>query len=222
MIMRNCKRRKTNLSMGWIDYKKAFDMVPHSWIIECLKIYGAAENIVTLLSNTMNHWKTTLTASGTNLAEVNIKRGIFQGDSLSPLLFIVSMIPMTMILRNTGKGYQLERKGIVINHLMFMDDIKIYGKNAKDLDSLIQTIRVITEDMRMEFGIDKCAVVNISKGKIIQTEGIHLPDNKTIKDIGITSYKYLGILESDIIKKPGNENKHQEGILLQSQGNTKV
>ena len=200
MIMRNCKKRKTNLSMAWIDYKKAFDMVPHSWIIECLKIYGAANNLVTLLSNTMKHWKTTLTASGTTLAEVNIRRGIFQGDSLSPLLFIVSMIPMTMILRKTGKGYQLGEQGIVINHLMFMDDIKIYGKNTKQLDSLVQTIRIITEDMRMEFGIDKCAVVNLSRGKITQTEGIKLPDNKTIRDIGMTSYKYLGILESDNIK----------------------
>ena len=200
MIMRNCKRRKTNLSMAWIDYRKAFDMVPHSWIIECLKIYGAAENIVTLLSNTMKHWKTTLTVSGTTLAEINIKRGIFQGDSLSPLLFIVSMIPMTMILRKTEKGYQLGRQGIVINHLMFMDDIKIYAKNTKSLDSLVQTIRIITEDMRMEFGIDKCAVVNIVRGKTIQTEGIKLPDNKTIQDIGMTPYKYLGILESDTIK----------------------
>ena len=199
MIMRNCKRRKTNLSMAWIDYKKAFDMVPHSWIIECLKIYGAADNLVTLLSNTMKHWKTTLTASGTTLAEVNIRRGIFQGDSLSPLLFIVSMIPMTMTLRKTGKGYQLGRQGIVINHLMFMDDIKIYGKDAKSLEVLVQTIRIITEDMRMEFGIEKCGMVNIVKGKTIQTEGIRLPDDRTIIDIGLTPYKYLGILESDNI-----------------------
>ena len=61
MVMRNCKRRKTNLSMAWIDYRKAFDMVPHSWIIECLKIYGAADNLVILLSNTMKHRKTILT-----------------------------------------------------------------------------------------------------------------------------------------------------------------
>ena len=48
MIMKNCKRRKTNLSMAWIDYKKAFDMVPHSCITKCLKIYGAAENKLTI------------------------------------------------------------------------------------------------------------------------------------------------------------------------------
>ena len=28
--------RKKNLSMAWIDYKKAYDMVPDSWILECL------------------------------------------------------------------------------------------------------------------------------------------------------------------------------------------
>ena len=200
MVMRNSKRRKTNLSMAWIDYKKAFDMVPHSWIIECLKTYGAADNLVTLLTNTMKHWKTTLTASGTTLAEVNIRRGIFQGDSLSPLLFIIAMIPMTMTLRKTGKGYQLGRQGIAINHLMFMDDIKVYAKDSKSLDSLVQTIRIITEDIKMEFGIDKCAVINVVKGKATQTEGIKLPDNKTIKDIGMTPYKYLGILEADNIK----------------------
>ena len=84
-------------------------MGPHSRIIECLRIYGAADNLVTLLSNTLKHWKTTLTMSGNTLAKVNIRRGIFQGDSLLPLLFIVSMIPMTMTLRKTGKGYQLGR-----------------------------------------------------------------------------------------------------------------
>ena len=47
-------------------------MVPHSWIIEYLEIYGVAENIVTLLSDTINHWKTTLIASETKLAEVKL------------------------------------------------------------------------------------------------------------------------------------------------------
>ena len=33
-ILKNCRRRLTNLSMAWIDYKKAYDMVPHSWILK--------------------------------------------------------------------------------------------------------------------------------------------------------------------------------------------
>ena len=38
MIMREVKIRKQNLSMAWIDYKKAYDMVPHSLIIDCFEI----------------------------------------------------------------------------------------------------------------------------------------------------------------------------------------
>ena len=40
MIMREVKMRKRNLSMAWIDYKKAYDMVPHSWIIDYLEAVG--------------------------------------------------------------------------------------------------------------------------------------------------------------------------------------
>ena len=46
------KSRNKNLAMVWIDYKKAYDMVPHSWIIECLDYFGVAENIKSLLVNT--------------------------------------------------------------------------------------------------------------------------------------------------------------------------
>lgn len=45
MVLKEVKSRKKNIAMGWIDYKKAYDMVPHSWILKCLKLSGAAENI---------------------------------------------------------------------------------------------------------------------------------------------------------------------------------
>ena len=45
-ILKNCRRRLTNLSMAWIDYNKAYDMVPHSWILKCREMVGAAKNII--------------------------------------------------------------------------------------------------------------------------------------------------------------------------------
>ena len=44
------KARKKNLAMAWIDYKKAYDMVPHSWIVECLKLFGIAQNVTNSVS----------------------------------------------------------------------------------------------------------------------------------------------------------------------------
>ena len=58
-------------------------MVPHSWIKEYFELFGVAENIKTLLVNSMEEWKLTLCAKNSELREVYIKQGIFQGDSVS-------------------------------------------------------------------------------------------------------------------------------------------
>ena len=38
-----------------------------------------------------------------------------------------------------------------------MDDLKLYSRREKALDSLVQTVRVFSEDIEMEFGKEKCA-----------------------------------------------------------------
>ena len=75
-MLKDCKKRKTNLAMGWIGYKKAYDMVPHSWINECLELFGIAENVIKFMSDSMRSWKLELTSSGESLGDVDIQRGI--------------------------------------------------------------------------------------------------------------------------------------------------
>ena len=48
-VIKEVKSRNKNLALACIDYKKAYDMVPHSWIIECLDLLAVAENIKSLL-----------------------------------------------------------------------------------------------------------------------------------------------------------------------------
>ena len=78
--------------MAWIDYKKAYDMVPHLWILECLDLFGVAKNIKSLLVNIMEKWKVMLCSGNFELGEVETKQGIFQGDSLSSLVFVLALI----------------------------------------------------------------------------------------------------------------------------------
>ena len=125
--------------MAWIDYWKAYDIIPHSWIFECARMVGVAQNIITLIENSIANWKTVLTSNQKVLGTVDIKKGIFQGHSLSPLLLVIIMIPLPLILRDTGAGYQLNKEGCKINQLLFMDDLKLYGKNSSQIDSLVQT-----------------------------------------------------------------------------------
>ena len=98
-VIKEVKSRNKNLAMAWIDYKEAYDMVPHSWVIDCLDFFGVAENIESLLVNSMEKWKVMLCLGNCELGEVQIKRGIFQGDSLSPFVFVLALIPLSLILR---------------------------------------------------------------------------------------------------------------------------
>ena len=72
------------------------------------------------------------------------RRGIFQGNSLSPFLFVVCLFPLTHILRDTALGYHFASNGQIVNYLLFMDDLKLYASNGKSYESLIQTVRVMT------------------------------------------------------------------------------
>ena len=60
-ILENCKKRKKNLSATWIDYKKAFDSVPHSLILKCLQMYKIHPVLITFIEESMSQRKTNMT-----------------------------------------------------------------------------------------------------------------------------------------------------------------
>ena len=82
-----------------------------------------------------------------------------------------------------------------------MDDLKLFAGNENQLHNLVHTVRIFSEDIRMEFGLDKCAVLIMKRGKVERSDGIEMPDGRTIREVDNESgYKYLGILEADGIK----------------------
>ena len=76
-----------------------------------------------------------------------------------------------------------------------MDDLKLYSRNEKELDSLVQTIHIFSKYIGMEFDIEKCAMLVLEKGNIVKSVGIELPVVKSLQKG--ESYKYLEILEAE-------------------------
>ena len=137
-----------------------------------------AENLRTFLQKSMQQRRLSLTANGEDLREVNVKRGIFQGDSLSPLLFVLCMVPLSLILKKVNACYKSGKKEYKLNHLLFMDDLKLYATSEEQTNTLVRTVYVFSTDIDMEFGIKKCGILTMKKGKIIKSEGIKLPDGE--------------------------------------------
>ena len=97
---------------------------------------------------------------------------------------------------------------------MYMDDIKLFAKNEKELETLIHTIRIYSQDIGMGFGIEKYALLTMKNGKRHRTDGIELPNQDKIRTLAENeAYKYLGIVEADTIKQVEMKNKTQKEYL---------
>jgi hypothetical protein len=85
---------------------------------------------------------------------IKINRGIFQGDSLSLLLFCIALIPLTHKLNRSGCGYQVPGSERKISHLLYMDDLELMGKNEELRDD-IRIAETFSNHIKMEFGSEK-------------------------------------------------------------------
>ena len=114
---------------------------------------------------------------------------------------MLCLIPLSLILHKLESPYQFSSTKENINHLLFMDDLKLYANNEKGLDTLVQTVRISSDDIGMEFGIDKCATLVLKREKITKFDEISLADGRFMKRlIERAGYKYLVILQADQIR----------------------
>ena len=88
---------------------------------------------------------------------------------------------------------------------MYIDGIKLFAKNEKELETLMHAVRTYSQNIGMEFGIEKCAILVIKRHLMDRME---LPHQENIKILGEKeTYKYLGILEDGTIKHKEKKEK---------------
>ena len=83
------------------------------------------------------------------------------------------------------------------NHLLFMDDLKLYRGNKDQPGSLTQAVRIFSEYIKMSFGLEKCVVMEMRRGRKVESSGIVLPDDQHIGKVEEERYRYFGILQLD-------------------------
>ena len=135
LILNKSKTRRKDQGKPWIDNKKSYDMVPQSWIINCLKIYKISHEVINFIEKTMKTCTVELTAGGRSLADTKIQRDFLRWCTITVTILIAQM-PLNHILRKCTAGYKRSRSQEKINHLMYMDDIKLLVKNEKELENL--------------------------------------------------------------------------------------
>ena len=115
------------------------------------------------------------------------------------------MMPFSHILRKCEGGFKLTKSPEKINHLMYMDVIKLFFQNENELETLIQTMNIYSQDIGMKFGIEKYTMRIMRSGKRQLTKQTN---QEKIRKLGEKyTYKYLIILEADTTKQKEMKEK---------------
>lgn len=205
-VTQDSRQYKRSLSMAWIDYRKAFDTTSHEHLLTLLRSLAIPPPLERCMQQLMLLWRTRFALpSGERVAltePIAYKRGVFQGDSLSPLLFCISLLPLSVILRQT-RGYLCgppNARRHKVTHLFYMDDLKIYASGESDLHNSLRLVQDYTRDIGMSFGLDKCAVFHIQRGRCVEIpHDAQLADGCILKHLGPgETYAYLGLEQRGI------------------------
>ena len=103
------------------------------------------------------------------------------------------LFPPTMVLYKCSGGYRLGSKNAIVNGLLYLDDLKFYGKNRQEIESLVNAVWMFSDDVCIQFGFD---IMSSNQGKIQEQVYPSLGEIMPLGKGGV--YKYLGVFESNV------------------------
>lgn len=84
-----------------------------------------------------------------------------------------------------------------MNHLLFVYDLDLYGATERDIDSLVNTVKIVQRILSRVSELTSIAVFTMKRGKEPQCKRMHLGNGFRIEEVDTMGYKYLELVEKD-------------------------
>ena len=191
----------------YYDVSKAYDSINHQWVKHCLIYFNIPLVVIKSILYILNITQLKLYYNQQNVGIINVERGIIQGDSLSPLLFVLSIDILSKQLDKQINKLSIkmngEEKQVQLNHILYMDDLNIITNSLEEMEKANKLINEIFNAIGLKINVEK-SVIMTNINDQINRELSELP--RVTND---NPYKYLGIEIRDKI----NINKYYTRIL---------
>ena len=175
--MEEVKRYYRNLTVAFYDYKKVNNKVHHNWILRVYRWVGIPDEVIKLISNLMELWKTRLEiwSKGEKITSrwINIASRLLQGDSYSSVGFCISEIPLCRLLQQSREYTMVppRSRDVSQTHSLFVDDLKVYQERYEILRDVNEFIVQASHHAGTCYGLPKCAEIVFERGKMVRGDG---------------------------------------------------
>uniref|UniRef100_A0A1I7S6I4 Reverse transcriptase domain-containing protein n=1 Tax=Bursaphelenchus xylophilus TaxID=6326 RepID=A0A1I7S6I4_BURXY len=207
-----------DLRVLFYDCKKAFDSVNRDHMFAVLRVANVNVKVVHLLHTLSQQWCVRYELRRNNRVErsspLRVKRGLLQGDTLSPTWFCLCMAPISASIKtlnpgptlrpNMGNGRNRGQVAIQVSHVFYMDDLKVYCPRVADQRRMEQNIPQLFGEIGLSINASKSAAA-AAVGRYVESE---LPVLGT-KD----EYKYLGIESGFVVNEVAALDRMQAVLL---------
>jgi hypothetical protein len=189
----HCKQNRGGV-FTIVDISKAFDTIPHASIRPCLARKGIPAPIIEIIMKMYDSSRTTIKTKDNIGVEVEILRGVKQGDPLSPLLFNLCLEPLIENISKKTSGIKINNESS-IPVLAFADDMVLLGEDEREAQSQVNELHRYLESLGMKISIEKSQTFQVVAKKdtwFIKNPEIKIGSNKIPEINPEEAFKYLG------------------------------
>ena len=202
-ILKCAKHKKNDVSIVFLDIRKAFDNIGHNHLKKALNSTAAPAKLTELILALQEDNTTQIHVNNMKTKPIQLLRGVIQGSPLSPTLYNVSTDHILRELSEkeiTNKyGYNLVNGLPPITVLGFADDTVIIGKNQSSVVELTRMALQRFNEIGLEINLEKSIAITIKKGKLSGNK-LEILDDLNIKSISDHEcIKYLGLTFADVM-----------------------
>nr|GFA49705.1 RNA-directed DNA polymerase, eukaryota [Tanacetum cinerariifolium] len=176
-IVHWCKNKKKQSMIFKVDFKKAYDSVRWDFIDDIFRRFGFEDKWCKWIQSCLYLSRGSVLVNGSPTKEFQFHKGLKQGDSLSPFLFILVMESLHVSFQRVVdaglfNGIKLD-SSLQISHLFYTDDAIFMGQwNQCNIDTIIQVLDV--------FYRAPCLMINMKKNNLM---GISVDSNKVLQNM---------------------------------------
>lgn len=191
------KKAKKSTFCAFIDFKKAYDFISRGilWNKLCNTNIGLNGKILSALKSLYRNVTSSVRVNGHYTDWFDVKCGLRQGCSLSPLLFHLYINDLAIAIKTAGKGISIENELLCI--LLYADDIVLIAENEEDLQFMLDILHNWCDRNNM--------IVNPMKSNIVHFRPSSVPRTANSFTCGIhnlkvvANYTYLGLLLTEFL-----------------------
>ncbi|GJR18938.1 RNA-directed DNA polymerase, eukaryota, reverse transcriptase zinc-binding domain protein [Tanacetum coccineum] len=173
-IMSWYKKKKRNLMFFKVDFEKAFDTVSWKFLDHMLSSLGFGNKWRKWINACLHSARASVLINGSPTSEFSIKRGLRQGDPLSPFLFIIVMEGLHIALQNAVssgliQGASIGDSGYNISYIFYSDDVVIIlDWNRQDMINIIHVLHVFYLASSLKINVSKSNVYGLGLNQILK------------------------------------------------------